>query len=138
VEFVLTLSVIPFLVYLAGVLLVLGVMYGVSYLTGERHRGRETDEIYESGIKTTGDARSRYSARFYLVAMLFVIFDLEVIFLFAWAVGAREVGWPGYLGLIAFLVILLAGLAYEWRMGALDWAQKRIREYYRLRGYKNE
>ncbi|MBD3381939.1 MAG: NADH-quinone oxidoreductase subunit A [candidate division Zixibacteria bacterium] len=102
-------------------------MYGLSYLLGERHRDRETDLPYESGIKTTGSARIRFSAKFYLVAMLFVIFDLEVVFIFAWAIGARELGWPGYWGLIMFIAILVVGLIYEWRMGAIDWLSSEMK-----------
>ncbi len=112
---------IPFAVYLLGALFVLGVMYGLSYLVGQHHSDRETNFPYESGIKTTGSARVRFSARFYIVAMLFVIFDLEVVFLFAWAVGAKVLGRPGYWGLLAFVGILVVGLIYEWRVGALDW-----------------
>ena len=111
---------LPFLVYGLGAVFIVGVMLGLSYLLGQRHRDRETDEPYESGIKTTGSARLRFSAKFYLVAMLFVIFDLEVVFLFAWAIGARELGWNGYGGLLVFVLILVVGLLYEWRMGALD------------------
>ncbi len=118
---------LPFIIYILGALFVLGVMYGLSYLLGQRHSGRETGLPYESGISTTGSARMRFSARFYLVAMLFVIFDLEVVFMFAWAIGARELGWPGYWGLLVFVGILLIGLLYEWRMGALDWIRPRRR-----------
>jgi NADH-quinone oxidoreductase subunit A len=111
---------IPMAFYLAGIVLVLGVMYGVSYVLGERHRGRETHRPYESGIETTGSARANYSAQFYMVAILFVIFDLEVIFLFAWAVSAGASGTWGYIGMLTFALILIVGLIYEWRMGALD------------------
>lgn len=96
-------------------------MYGLSFILGQRHTDRETNFPYESGIKTTGSARVRFSARFYIVAMLFVIFDLEVVFLFGWAIGAKQLGWPGYWGLLVFIAILVAGLIYEWRVGALDW-----------------
>lgn len=96
-------------------------MYGLSFVLGQRHVGRETNTPYESGIKTTGSARIRLSAKFYIVAMLFVIFDLEVVFLFAWAVGAKELGWSGYWAMLIFVVIVVVGLIYEWRMGALDW-----------------
>ena len=99
----------------------LAVMYGLSYLVGQHHTDRETNFPYESGIKTTGTARVRFSARFYIVAMLFVIFDLEVVFLFAWAIAAKVLGRPGYWGLLAFVGILVVGLIYEWRVGALDW-----------------
>ncbi len=109
------------LVYLIGVLGVVFIMLGLSYFLGQRHSDRQTNEPYESGVKTTGSARMRFSAKFYLVAMLFVIFDLEVVFLFGWAIAARQLGWGAYFGLLAFVGILIVGLIYEWRMGALDW-----------------
>jgi NADH-quinone oxidoreductase subunit A len=109
----------PFAVYLGGVLFIIAMMYGVAFITGERHKSRDTDRVYESGIEITGSARTRYSAQFYLIAILFVIFDLEVIFLFAWAVSAREAGIWGYIGMIIFAGIIIIGLVYEWRMGAL-------------------
>lgn len=88
---------------------------------GNRHQGRETGLQYESGIQSTGNARIRFTAKFYIVAMLFVIFDLEVVFIFAWAIAGKELGWTGYTVLGVFVAILIAGLLYEWRVGALDW-----------------
>ncbi len=110
----------PLAVYFGLVLIVAGGMLATVVL-GQRHRDRETADPYESGIVPTGSARIRLSAKFYLVAMLFVIFDLEVAFLVAWAIGFRRVGWVGYGGALVFVGILIAGLVYEWRMGALDW-----------------
>jgi NADH-quinone oxidoreductase subunit A len=110
----------PFLIYLLGVLATVGAMLGLSYVLGQRHTDRATGEIYESGILTTGDARIRFHARFYLVAMIFVAFDLESVFLYTWAVGARELGWPGYYAILLFSAILLIALAHIWRMGGLD------------------
>ncbi len=100
-------------------------MIGLSYFLGERHRERSTGEPYESGIAATGTARIRFSAHFYLVAMFFVIFDLEAVFVFAWAVAARELGWPGYAEIAVFIGVLVAGLAYLWKRGALDWGTSR-------------
>ena len=79
-------------------------------------------EPYECGIEAQSDARDRYSIRYYLVAMLFVIFDVEALFLFAWSVSIRESGWAGFVEASIFIAILLAGLVYLWRIGALDWA----------------
>ena len=93
----------------------------LSWFLGQRHRSRETGEPYESGVAPTGSARLRLSANFYLVAMFFVIFDLETAFIVAWAVATREVGWPGYIGVLCFIAVLTAALLYEWRLGALDW-----------------
>ena len=122
-----SISLLPFLIYLIGVLFVLAVMYGVSYVLGQRHQDKDTNIPYESGINPTGSARTPISVKFYLVAMLFVIFDLEVVFIFAWAVAARELGWSGYFGMLIFVGILVAGLIFEWRMGALDWLPRRGR-----------
>ncbi|MFZ0391033.1 MAG: NADH-quinone oxidoreductase subunit A, partial [Calditrichia bacterium] len=106
----------PLLVYGAAVLLLVGFMIGFSYILGQRHRERETGEPYESGIMSTGSARVRFSVHFYIVAMFFVIFDLEAVFIVAWAIAFREVGWLGYAGVSIFIGILLAVLVYEWRM----------------------
>jgi len=97
----------------------------VSYLLGQRHQEHATGAPYESGILSQGSARVRLSARFYLVAMFFVIFDLEAVFLFAWAVAGRELGWAGYCEVLVFIGVLMAGLVYLWRLGALDWADRR-------------
>lgn len=111
----------PLGVYFIAVLALVGSMLGLSHLLGQRHDERETGEPYESGIISTGSARLRFSVKFYLVAMLFVIFDLEVVFVIAWAIAFRELGWTGYLGVLFFIVVLVAALIYEWRLGALDW-----------------
>lgn len=115
----------PLAVYCGAVVAIVGGMVGISFLLGERHADRATGEPYESGIASTGTAHIRFSAQFYLVAMLFVIFDLEAVFLVAWAVALRQAGWTGYLGALVFIAVLVAGLIYEWRQGALDWASSR-------------
>jgi NADH-quinone oxidoreductase subunit A len=97
-------------------------MIGLSYLLGERHRDPATGDPYESGILSTGSAEVRLSVSFYLVAMFFVIFDVEAVYLFAWAVAGRELGWSGYAQVLVFVGLLAAALAYLWRLGALDWA----------------
>ena len=117
----------PLLVYFAGVLILVGGILGVSYVLGEHHKDHVTDEPYESGVVSTGSARVRFDAKFYLVAMFFVIFDLESMFIFAWAVAVREVSWPGYIAMLIFIVTLLAALIYLWKQGALDWGSKRTR-----------
>ena len=111
----------PLVVYATIAILTAAGMLGLSHVLGERHRERATGEPYESGIVSTGSARLRLSAKFYLVAVFFVIFDLETVFIFAWAVAARESGWAGYIEILVFIVILTAGLVYLWRLGALDW-----------------
>ncbi|GAB2789494.1 NADH-quinone oxidoreductase subunit A [Halomonas shantousis] len=108
--------------FVVTVLILCAVMIGAASLLGGRSRGRSKTLPYESGIVSTGSARQRFSVKFYLVAMLFVIFDIEAVFLFAWAVSVREVGWTGFWAAAIFIFILLAGLVYDSRVGALDWA----------------
>lgn len=112
----------PLAAYAAAVLLLVSGMIGLSYLLGERHREPATGDPYESGILSTGSAEVRLSVSFYLVAMFFVIFDVEAVYLFAWAVAGRELGWSGYAEVLVFVGLLAAALAYLWRLGALDWA----------------
>jgi NADH-quinone oxidoreductase subunit A len=100
---------------------VVASMLLLSTLLGERIEGRERGEPYESGMPPTGSARTPYSAQFYLVAVFFLIFDLEAVFLFAWAVAAVELGWSGYVEAVVFIAVLLAALFYLWKEGALDW-----------------
>ena len=118
-----------FAVFLLGVFALIAFMLGVSSLLGSRAWGRSKNDPFESGMLPTGSARLRLSAKFYLVAMLFVIFDVEALFLFAWAVSVRESGWAGLVEATVFIAILLAGLVYLWRIRALDWApeSRRIR-----------
>ena len=118
----------PLVVYFLAVLFLAAAMIGLSYFLGERHKEKATAQPYESGMLPTGTARVRLSAKFYLVAMFFVIFDLESVFIFAWAVSAREVGWAGYLEILVFIFILLAALVYLWRLGALDWGTSQRRK----------
>ena len=117
-----------FAIFLLGVFALIGFMLGVSSLLGSKAWGRSKNEPFESGMLPTGTARLRFSAKFYLVAMLFVIFDVEALFLFAWAVSVRESGWAGLIEATIFIAILLAGLVYLWRIGALDWAPEARRK----------
>ncbi len=110
----------PLLLYFGLVVVIAGGMLGVSALLGQRHHERATGETYESGIVSTGSARIRFSSRFYLVAMFFVIFDLEAAFIFAWATAARDVGWSGYWEVVTFIGVLFLALVYAWRVGGLD------------------
>ena len=114
-------SLRPLLLYGGAALLVVVFMVTLSYFLGQRHQEGATGEPYESGILSSGNARLRFAARFYLIAMFFLIFDLEAVFIFAWAVAARELGWAGYIEIAIFIGILVAALVYLWRLGALDW-----------------
>jgi NADH-quinone oxidoreductase subunit A len=118
----------PLVVFFVIVLVIPVGMMVLSYVLGQRHQEHATGTPYESGIVSEGSARVRFSAKFYLIAMFFVIFDLEAVFIFSWAVAAREVGWAGYFEMLIFVVILVAALVYLWRLGALDWGPKTRRE----------
>ncbi len=111
----------PLLIYAAAVFVLVAVMLGLSYILGQRHKERATGIPYEGGVVSTGSARLRLDVRFYLVAVFFVVFDLEAAFLFVWAVALRDIGWPGYVEGLIFIAVLLAALIYLWRLGALDW-----------------
>lgn len=110
----------PLLIYSLLVFLVAAGMLTISYLLGQRHVDKETNEPFESGVKITGSARLRFSPQFYLIAMFFVVFDLEAVFIIAWAVSVKEAGWAGYFGVLVFILILTVVLIYEWRTGTLD------------------
>ena len=110
----------PLLLYAVLVILLLVAILALSYILGQRHQEKATNLPYEGGIQQTGSARLRFSAQFYLVAMLFVIFDVEAVFIMLWAVGFYELGWWGYAGVTIFIVQLVVVLIYEWGIGALD------------------
>ena len=125
----------PFLVYGGFVFLLLTLILTLSYFLGQRHSDRATGQPYESGILETGTARLRFSAQFYLMAMMFVIFDIEVVFIVLWAVAFNELGWAGYIAISVFIVLLIAVLIYEWSIGALDFGpdgKKLLKAYRKL------
>ena len=129
----------PLLLYggLVGFLLVAILL--LSYVLGQHHKDRATDIPYEGGVQQTGSARLRFSAQFYLVAMLFVIFDVEAVFIMLWALGLYDLGWAGYLGISIFVVQLVVVLIYEWGIGALDFGpdgKKIIKAYRKKFGIK--
>ncbi|MGH8461827.1 MAG: NADH-quinone oxidoreductase subunit A [Stenotrophobium sp.] len=107
------------------------VMLGASWLLGGRDWGRAKNEAFESGVVGVGTARLRFSAKFYLVAMFFVIFDVEAVFLYAWAISLRQDGWTGFIEATVFIFVLVASLGYLWRIGGLEWApaaRRRLRQ----------
>jgi NADH-quinone oxidoreductase subunit A len=94
-----------------------------SFALGKRVRNKIKDTPYESGITPTGDARHRFSVKFYLVAMLFILFDIEAIFLYPWVVVYRELKMFGFIEMLVFVILILSGFFYIWKKGALDWAE---------------
>jgi len=130
----------PLLVYGAIVLSLVALLLTLSYFLGGRHREHASHEPYEGGIVSTGSARLRFSAQFYLIAMLFVIFDVETVFILAWAIAFEELGWYGYTGVLAFIGLLVVVLVYEWRNGALDFGPdgQQILRAYRKRTLKSK
>lgn len=130
----------PILVYGAIVLSLVFIMLGLSFVLGQRHNEPATGEPYEGGIVSAGSARLRFSSQFYLIAMLFVIFDVETIFIVSWAIAFQELGWYGYLGVLIFVILLFVVLIYEWRNGALDFGPdgpRILKAYKRLQRQKS-
>lgn len=116
-------SYAPILLHL---LIVTGLSAGIillSWLVGDRKPTRSKLSAYECGILPTGDAREPFSVKFYLVAILFLLFDVEAMFLIAWAVIFRDLGMYGFIIMFIFLFVLMAAFFYEWKKGALDWAR---------------
>jgi len=94
----------------------------LSFVIGRKVKNRVKDMPYECGIAPTGDARARFSVKFYLVAMLFILFDIEAIFLYPWAVVYKQLKMFGFLEMLTFVVLVLAGFFFIWKKGVLDWA----------------
>ncbi len=114
-------SYLPVLIFV-GLSAVIGLALMVApFLVAYRNPTPAKVSAYECGFEAFDDARMKFDVRFYLVAILFIIFDLEVAFLFPWAVAFRDVGWFGFWSMMAFLAVLTVGFVYEWRKGALEW-----------------
>ena len=112
------------------IMLVLGAGFGgfnilLGNLVGPKRPTPEKMAPYECGMPPVGDARERHPVKFYLVAMIFLLFDIEIAFLYPWAMALRELRWTGFIQLIVFFLILLAGYVYVWRKGALDWGNEK-------------
>ena len=116
----------PVLVQALLAMALAGGLLTVSYLLGKKVRNRVKDMPYESGITPTGDARSRFSVKFYLVGMLFILFDIEAIFLYPWVVVYRELKMFAFVEMLVFVILILSGFFYIWKKGALDWAASEI------------
>ena len=106
--------------------ILVGIAVGIvplllGYVLGPNRPDPEKNSPYECGFEAFEDARMKFDVRYYLVAILFILFDLEIAFLFPWAVAFHDVGLVGFLTVVLFLAILVVGFAYEWKKGALDW-----------------
>ncbi len=112
----------PVLLQVAIAMAVATLMLGLSYLLGKKVRNRVKDMPYESGIVPVGDARQRFSVKFYLVGMLFILFDIEAIFLYPWAVVYRQLKMFAFVEMLIFIVLILCGFFFIWKKGALDWS----------------
>ena len=124
---ILAANLLPLIIYSVAVLCITAVMLGGAYFLGQRHRAKAADEPFESGIVPTGDVHIRFSVQFYLLAIFFVIFDMETVFLFAWSVALEPAGWAGFIEALIFIGVLIATLIYLGFIGALDWRTRRQR-----------
>lgn len=116
----------PVLVQFAIALLLAGGLIGTSFLLGKKVKDKVKDSPYECGIAATGSARERFSVKFYLVGIVFILFDIEAIFLYPWAVVFRDLKMFAFFEMLLFIVLVLAGFFYIWRKGALDWTNVQI------------
>ncbi len=112
---------LPILIFLGIAVGLTGVIVGASYVIARQHPYGEKTSAYECGFEPFGDARRKFDVRFYLVALLFIIFDLEMAFLFPWAIVLGKIGVFGFWSMMLFLAILTVGFIYEWKKGALEW-----------------
>lgn len=110
--------------YAIMVVVVLAVLMFLATWLGERRPGKEKDRPYESGVVPTGSARLRFPVQFYLIAIFFIIFDLEAVFIYSWAVAFDLLGWPGFWYITFFILTLMAGLVYIWKKKGLEWGPK--------------
>ena len=112
---------LPVLIFLALSFAMGAIMVSLGYFLGTRRPDGEKLSPYECGFESFEDARMKFDVRYYLVAILFIIFDLEIAFLFPWAIVLNQIGWFGFASMVMFLGILVIGFIYEWKKGALEW-----------------
>jgi NADH-quinone oxidoreductase subunit A len=112
---------LPVLIYLIVVIGLIGMIVLLSELLGKKKHFPAKDLPYECGMDPIGDARHRYTVRFYVIAMFFIVFDIEAIFLYPWAVIFKHLGWFGFVEMLVFIAVLVVGLVYVWGKGALEW-----------------
>jgi NADH-quinone oxidoreductase subunit A len=109
------------LVYLIVGIVIGGALLAVGFLLGPKRSNPTKAQPYECGFEPFEDARMKFEVRYYLVAILFILFDLEITFLFPWAVALGRIGWPGFSAMMLFLLVLIVGFFYEWGKGGLEW-----------------
>src|SRR5215813_4833297 len=114
---------LPVLIQITLAVVVAGALVAISSLLGKRVKDRVKDSPYECGMAPTGTARERFSVKFYLVAIVFILFDIEAMFLYPWAVVYRELKMFAFVEMLIFVVLILSGFFYVWKKGALDWSQ---------------
>src|SRR5947209_13403712 len=112
----------PVLVQLIIAIAIAAGLIGVSFLLGKKVKDKVKESPYECGIAPTGSARDRFSVKFYLVAIVFILFDIEAVFLYPWAVVYRQLKMFGFIEMLLFIALVLAGFFYIWKKGALDWS----------------
>ena len=112
---------LPILIFIGVAIVVSGALMGSSFVLAKSNPDAEKLSTYECGFEPFENARVKFDIRFYLVAILFIIFDLEIAFLFPWAVAFKDVSMTGFWSMMVFLGVLTAGFAYEWKKGALEW-----------------
>lgn len=117
-------DLLALVIYAGLAIFLIGALMIITWLVGHKSRGGLKEDPYESGVAPTGQARLREPVPFYLVAIFFIVFDVEAIFIVSWAVAWDLLGWAGYLQITFFIVILLFGLIYLWKMGGLDWGPR--------------
>ncbi len=115
------LEYLPILLFMVVAMVISGAMIVGSLLVGKRNPDPEKLSAYECGFDAFSDARSKFDVRFYLVCLLFIIFDLEIAFLFPWAISLKEIGVFGFWSMMTFLGVLTVGFIYEWKKGGLEW-----------------
>lgn len=114
---------IPILMHFVAIVAIAAGMLGLSWWVGVKRPNKEKLSPYECGITPVGDARGSFSVSFYLIGMLFILFDVEAVFLYPWAVVYKSLGWLGFIAMAVYIFILVAAYIYIWKKGALDWSQ---------------
>src|ERR1051326_902306 len=114
----------PVLVQIALAVIIAAALVSLSFVVGKRVKSKVKDSPYECGIVPTGSARERFSVKFYLVAIVFILFDIEAVFLYPWAVVYRELKMFAFVEMLLFIVLIISGFIYIWKKGALDWSSE--------------